>query len=97
MLSKYPGKWEINEEKPGLFKAVKSVDEHARPFSLHSLRHLRATELRKFYHFRPDELAAYCGWTLQSVEKVTSVMQRYQDLSMDYLDYFPKLLRERVA
>lgn len=72
------------------------VERHIRAFTLHSLRHLRATELRRFYHFHVDELAAYCGWKLGSVQRgLTSVMERYQDLSADYLDYFPKLLRKR--
>jgi hypothetical protein len=70
------------------------VPEHSKRFTLHALRHLRATELIRFYHFKAEDLAAYCGWRLTSIGKTTSVMERYIDLSA-YVDYFPKLLKQR--
>jgi hypothetical protein len=74
----------------------KKIPRHGKPFNLHALRHLRATELRRFYHFTADDLAAYCGWTLRTVNpQMSGVMQRYQDLSMDYLEYLPKLFKPR--
>jgi hypothetical protein len=71
------------------------VKEHHKRFTLHGLRHVRATELVRFYHFRAEDLAAYCGWKLSTVTKSTSVMERYIDLGA-YLEYFPKLLKRRV-
>lgn len=70
------------------------VPAHNKRFTLHALRHLRATELVRFYHFKAEDLAAYCGWKLTTVTKATSVMERYIDLGA-YLDYFPKLLKKR--
>jgi hypothetical protein len=61
---------------------------------LHFLRHLRATELVRFYHFKAEDLAAYCGWKLQTVSHASSVMERYVDLGA-YIEYFPKLLKKR--
>jgi hypothetical protein len=62
--------------------------------TLHFLRHLRATELVRFYHFKAEDLAAYCGWKLQTVSHASSVMERYVDLGA-YTEYFPKLLKKR--
>jgi len=45
-------------------------------------------------HFKGDELAAYVEWGLGSVERVIQVMERYQDLNMDNLENFPKLLKQ---
>lgn len=69
------------------------VNEHLRSFALHALRHLRATELVRVYHFKAEDLAAYCGWKLATVTKATPVMERYIDLGA-YLEYFPKLLKK---
>jgi hypothetical protein len=89
--------WEIEQdEKTKLYRVINAVEKHVNDFTLHSLRHLRATELRRFYHFKAEDLGAYCGWTLMTVNpQISPVMQRYQDLSMDYLEYFPKLLKRR--
>jgi hypothetical protein len=73
---------------------VNVVPRHWNPFRLHALRHLRTTELVRFYHFRAEDLAAYCGWRLRTVAKdISPVMERYIDLS--WQEYFPKLLKER--
>jgi len=89
--------WLIEQDKKTkLYRALLVVERHITNFTLHSLRHLRATELRRYYHFKAEDLGAYCGWTLTTVNpQMSSVMQRYQDLSMDYLEYFPKLLKQR--
>lgn len=70
------------------------VPAHDKRFTLHAIRHLRATELVRFYHFKAEDLAAYCGWRLTTVTKATSVMERYIDLGA-YTEYFPKLLKQR--
>jgi hypothetical protein len=70
------------------------VPKHWNPFRLHALRHLRTTELVRFYHFKAEDLAAYCGWHLQTISKdISSVMERYIDLN--WQSYFPKLLKKR--
>jgi hypothetical protein len=72
------------------------VDEHIRPFRLHALRHLRATELREHYQFDGFDLASYCGWRLGTiVPQISRTMERY--LSLGWASYFPKLLKKRVA
>ena len=74
---------------------VKVVERHWNPFRLHALRHLRTTELVRFYHFRAEDLAAYCGWRLRTIARdISPVMERYIDLS--WQEYYPKLLRERA-
>lgn len=71
------------------------ITAHPKRFTLHAIRHLRATELIRFYHFKAEDLAAYCGWKLGTVSKVSSVMERYIDLGA-YIEYFPKLLKKRI-
>jgi len=76
-------------------EVVKKVDEHLRPFRLHALRHLRATELRERYQFDGFDLASYCGWRLGTiVPQISRTMERY--LSLGWSSYFPKLLKRRV-
>lgn len=71
------------------------VDDHIRPFRLHALRHLRATELRERYQFDGFDLASYCGWRLGTiVPQISRTMERY--LSLGWASYFPKLLKKRV-
>ncbi len=73
---------------------VNTVEKHWNPFHLHALRHLRTTELVRFYHFRAEDLAAYCGWRLRTMSRdISPVMERYIDLS--WQEYFPKLLKKR--
>jgi hypothetical protein len=75
-------------------QSVREVPKHDHPFALHALRHLRATELVNFYHFKAEDLAAYCGWRLTSLTKMTTVMERY--IGLQWQDYFPKLLKRRA-
>jgi len=53
------------------------IPRHDKPFALHALRHLRASELVSFYHFNAEQLAAYAGWKFSTVTRATSVMDRY--------------------
>ena len=71
----------------------KEVDAHIRPFALHALRHLRATELVEFYGFNGYNLSTYGGWTLKTVIGVSASMERY--LSLSWQNYFEKLIKKR--
>lgn len=72
---------------------IKKVEAHSKPFRLHALRHLRATELVEFYGFDGFNLALYGGWTLRTAAGLSSVMERY--LSLGWQSYIPKLLKMR--
>ena len=73
----------------------KDIQRHWRPLATHGLRHVRAKELLEFYGFSAQELAVYCGWSLRSVMRgAVSVLERY--VTLQWRDYFPKLLRRRV-
>lgn len=72
----------------------KEIDKHDRPFALHALRHLRATELIEFYGFDGFNLSIYGGWTIKTMVGVSSSMERY--LSLSWQSYFPKLLKKRL-
>ncbi len=81
----------VNEKK---LITYKHVPKHPRPFNLHALRHLRATELVHTYHFNAQDLAAYCGWTLTTTTPgVSPTMARYIDLS--WQQYIIKLFKPR--
>lgn len=67
------------------------VERHLRPFNLHALRHLRASELVEHYGFDGIDLAIYGGWTFRASVGVGS-LDRY--LSLGWQRYFPKLLRK---
>jgi hypothetical protein len=71
---------------------VKRVKRHSRPFTLHAIRHLRASELVDFYGFSGAELAVYGGWTFHTV-LFPAATDRY--LSLGWQSYFPKLLKKR--
>lgn len=71
---------------------IKKVDFHMRRFTLHALRHLRASELVQFYGFDGRDLATYGGWTYRSFGFPTAA-DRY--LSLGWQSYFPKLLKSR--
>jgi hypothetical protein len=71
----------------------KEVEEHIRPFALHALRHLRATELVEFYGFNGYNLSTYGGWTLKTVVGVSASIERY--LSLSWHNYFEKMLKRR--
>jgi hypothetical protein len=73
----------------------KEVPWHFRRFNVHALRHLRTTELIQTYGFNAMELSVYGGWTMRGMLGVGSAMERY--VHLDWQQYFPKLLRERVA
>lgn len=72
---------------------AKTVDRHTRPFKLHALRHLRASELVDFYGFDGFNLATYGGWTIKSALGTTGIFDRY--VSLGWSSYFPKLLKKR--
>ncbi len=70
------------------------IEGHIKPFSLHSLRDVRATQLLTFYGFDGVDLAIHGGWTIQNtVAGVTSVMARYLDIYQDWRRPFPKLMK----
>ena len=101
LVWQYVRKWKVFD---GLFypvdkyavwkdkRKVFDVDEHLKPFNLHALRHLRATELVQFYGFDGRDLATYGGWTFRSMG-LPSTADRY--LSLGWQSYFPKLLKRR--
>lgn len=66
---------------------TKLVDTHDKPFTLHALRHLRATELVEYYGFSGFDLSVYGGWTIQQS------FGRY--ISLNWQSYIGKLLKER--
>lgn len=85
----------IDEYKIREGELLRVIEKHWNPFRLHALRHLRTTELVRFYHFRAEDLAAYCGWRLRTIARdISPVMERYIDLS--WQEYYPKLLKERA-
>lgn len=69
-------------------------ERHKRDAAIHFLRHIRASELSWTYHFEPQELASYCGWTLRNAG-YSQAMERYQIL--DWQGYFRKLLKPYYA
>jgi hypothetical protein len=69
------------------------VKMHNKPFRLHALRHLRASELVEYYGFDAFLLAAYGGWTIKGMVGGAGAFDRY--VSLSWQSYFPKLLRER--
>lgn len=79
--------------KKGEPKKTKTIKEHPKPFCIHALRHLRATELIEDYGCDGIDLSIYGGWTLRSMIGVGSAMSRYAHLN--WRRYFPKLLKER--
>ncbi|MEM2780842.1 MAG: hypothetical protein QW791_08275 [Candidatus Bathyarchaeia archaeon] len=88
---KYPvERYVIVNQSLGLRKVV---EPHLKPFGLHALRHLRATELIEFYGFDGIDLSIFGGWTLRSMIGVGGSLERYAHLQ--WQKYFPKLLKER--
>jgi hypothetical protein len=79
----------IDKEK----RRSKRVDRHLRDFTLHALRHLRASDLVDYYDFNGANLSAFGGWTVSTAMRVGSSVGRYLDLQ--WQGYFPKLLRKR--
>jgi hypothetical protein len=71
----------------------KRVDRHPRDWTLHALRHLRASDLVDHYGFTGANLSSFGGWTIGTSMRVSSSVGRYLDL--DWRGYFPKLLKHR--
>jgi hypothetical protein len=67
---------------------IKIIDNHEKPFTLHALRHLRATELVEYYGFSGFDLSIFGGWTIQQS------FGRY--ISLNWQSYIGKLLRKRT-
>lgn len=78
--------YEIKNEKKHL--ATKTVSAHSKPFSQHSLRKVRRTELEEVYGFTSEERKKYGGWSL-------GIEERYGPGSWDRKS-FPKLLQPRT-
>jgi len=75
-------------------KAMKQrISRHMRPFNLHAVRHIRATDLVVYYGFNGPNLAAFGGWTLSTAMGVSSSINRY--VQLDWRSYYPKLLKKR--
>jgi len=77
---------------------MQSVEGHDKPYTLHAIRHTRATELVEFYGFDGFNLAAYGGWTISVAQsmfgaRTPRVFSRY--LYLNWQGYFPKLLKKR--
>ena len=60
-----------------IIKEGYKVDSHWRPFSVHALRHLRATELSQHYGFTGEDLARFLGWTMSSA-RLSNMIERYE-------------------
>lgn len=80
------------------YKLVKNgklipVKMHLRPFRLHALRHLRASELVEYFGFDGFNLATYGGWKYSTTARTSSVMDRY--LTLGWQSYIEKLFKPR--
>ena len=72
---------------------VKAVSEHPKPFTLHSLRDARATQLLLENSFEGVDLAIHGGWAINRAETgVSAVMSRYLDIYKEWKRPFRKLL-----
>ena len=77
---------------------IRNVAAHTKPFGVHALRHVRATELVEYYGFDGFNLAAYGGWTISTTQaqfgvNFPRVISRY--LYLNWQGYFSKLLKKR--
>jgi hypothetical protein len=68
-----------------------AVPSHQKPYTLHSLRHQRASDLINYYGFDGFNLSAYGGWSVRNTTGVSKVMTRY--IHLQWQAYFPKLLK----
>lgn len=75
-------------------KIAKVVNRHIKPFTLHALRHVRASELVEYYGFNGFDLAIYGGWTMRTTVGVSSQFDRY--ISLGWQSYIGKLLKKRA-
>jgi len=73
----------------------RKIDVHFRSFNLHAGRHIRASDLVVYYGFVGADLSAFGGWTLSTAMGMSSSINRY--VTLDWLSYFPKLLRKRFG
>lgn len=73
---------------------TKTVSSHRKNFTLHALRHLRATELIEYYGFTGFDLAIYGGWTMKSMVGFSGQFDRY--VSLSWQSYIGKLLKKRT-
>jgi len=69
------------------------VKPHTKNFTLHALRHLRASELIGDYGFNGFELGVYGGWKLATSVGLNPQFDRY--VSLNWQSYLPKLLKAR--
>lgn len=81
-------------------RLISTVEDHNKPYTLHAIRHTRATELVEFYGFDGFNLAAYGGWTISVAQsmfgaRTPRVFSRY--LYLNWQGYFPKLLKRRPS
>lgn len=70
-----------------------SVKRHPRPFRLHGIRHLVASDLVYTYGFNGFDLSQFGGWTMRTAVGVSASVDRY--LVLNWRQYFPKLLMKR--
>lgn len=72
----------------------RKIEGHLKPFTIHSLRHLRATTLSMDYGFDAWDLAIHGGWTVNAIAAgITDIMARYQHIYERWDRPFAKLLR----
>jgi hypothetical protein len=82
-------------------KEKKTILPHSKPFKLHALRHLRISELRRFYRIKGEDLAVYVGWSLHTTiakegVRIPQMTSTYDpEIYQDWQSYFPKLLKTR--
>ena len=70
------------------YRREKPIPRHLKPFGLHAIRHMRATELMEYYGFSIEDLALYLGWELRFG---ASVARRY--LHLQWQRYVDLLLK----
>lgn len=72
---------------------VKKVAEHPKPFTVHSLRDARATNLLIDHDFDGVDLAIHGGWAINRAETgISQVMSRYLDIYREWKRPFKRLL-----
>ena len=84
---------EIDTQTTEQKRKSKRIDRHKRRWTLHALRHLRASDLVDYYMLTGAELSSFGGWTISTAMNVGSSVGRY--LSLDWRSYVRKMLRKR--
>jgi len=69
------------------------VDRHSKPFATHALRHVRITDLIKYYDFSFYQVSLYAGWKMSGGFMGGGQHDRYAHLH--WQEYLPKLLKKR--